>query len=442
VIVVGGGVAGLATASMLRRRGCCVSILERRASLGGRASSREREGFVLESGAHLVGARDRALHALIAEACLEDELLPLRPLRLGQVHAGRFCPIDPVGWRGVARIPGVRAYQAFRLRRFGRLLRRFEGLMDAENPERAVRLDDRSVADFARLYFGRSVLEQWVAPLLAADLQADPEEASRLLFWRHYVARQYTPVGSLRGPLMRLAEALEHPQQDRLEARVEGLEPGPGGRVCVHAGRVGSLEAEGVVLAVPAGPAAAAASELLSAPERELLGRGRTAAAIVLCAALEGRVAEEATRIRVPPDEGWPLASVTFEPGGSRASGCRAPEGSTLAVLVASDAWSRAHLEASDEAVEQVLLGFLERLRPGAAAALRFTTLRRTRHALPRFDVGRYREIRQLRKVERDRRAQGRRLYLAGDHLVAPNLDGAVASGRRAAEALLADLGC
>lgn len=434
--------AGLSAASSLRRRGCEVRILERRASLGGRATSREREGFVLESGAHLVGARDRQFQALIHEACLGDELLPLRPLRLGQVHEGKVHPIEPQGWRGVAHLRGVRSFEALRLHRFGRLLRRFEGLMDAGAPERAARLDDRSVADFTRLYFGRSVLVRWVAPLLAADLQADVEEASRLLFWRHYEARQYTPVGSLRGPLMRLAEALEHPEQDRMEARVDALEPGSGGRILVQSGATGGLEAEAVVLAVPAGQAVQAAAQLLTPPERELLGRGRSAAAIVMCAALDGRPSDQATRIRVPPAEGWPLASVTFEPGGARGTGCRAPEGASLAVLVASDAWSRAHLEASDEVVEKELLGFLERLRPGASGGLRFVTLRRTRHALPRFDVGRYREIRQLRKVESDRRAQGRRLYLAGDHLVAPNLEGAVASGRRAAEALLADLSC
>jgi predicted NAD/FAD-dependent oxidoreductase len=43
--------------------------------------------------------------------------------------------------------------------------------------------------------------------------------------------------------------------------------------------------------------------------------------------------------------------------------------------------------------------------------------------------------------VQEDRRAQGRRLYFAGDHLVGPRPEHAVSSGRRAAAALLADAG-
>ena len=49
-------------------------------------------------------------------------------------------------------------------------------------------------------------------------------------------------------------------------------------------------------------------------------------------------------------------------------------------------------------------------------------------------------QIARTRVVEADRRAHGRRLYLAGDHCVAPTLEGAVVSGLRAARAVRADL--
>lgn len=439
VIVVGGGLSGLAAAWRLRRAGCRVRLLEGRARVGGRATSDEREGYVLDSGPHVVGPRDRHLHALIEQAGLGEEVLPLRPTRLAQAHAGRVHPIDPADWRGVAAIPGLRPWDALRVRRLGRLERRFRDLIDAGVPERGARLDDRSAADFARLYLGRSALDRWVAPVLASEAHADAAEASRLLFWLQERAHGAAPIGTLRGSLSRLAERLHAPGDDHLESDAVAVEPAAeGAAIQVQPASGGALEADAVILAVPAAAARTVAAPLLTTAEGELLGRARCAAAIVLCAALERPLERDATRVRIPPVEGWPVTTIALEPGGPRGP---APEGASLAMLVAGHAWSLAHMDAADEVVEKELLGFLQRLYPGAGSAIRFCALRRHRAALPLFDVGRFREIARLRRVERDRRAHGRRLYLAGDHLVAPSLEGAVVSGSRAAEALLEDFG-
>ncbi len=127
-----------------------------------------------------------------------------------------------------------------------------------------------------------------------------------------------------------------------------------------------------------------------------------------------------------------------MEPGGS---GGPAPEGGALVSLVATHAWSRVHLEADDSVVEKELLGALARALPQASAAIRFREIRRYPHALPHFEVGRYRQLARLRGLDAEQRERGRRLYFAGDHWLAPTLEGAVASGRRAALELAADFG-
>ena len=50
VAVIGGGIAGLATAALLAREGYAVTLLEQRTSLGGRAGSWEHDGFRFDTG--------------------------------------------------------------------------------------------------------------------------------------------------------------------------------------------------------------------------------------------------------------------------------------------------------------------------------------------------------------------------------------------------------
>jgi oxygen-dependent protoporphyrinogen oxidase len=440
IIVVGAGISGLAAARRLRERGCRVTVLERSDRVGGRATGDRREGFCFDAGAHQVCATDRNLLGLIASAGLAERLLPLRPFSLAQVRGGEGLPIDPVGVLGVARLPGVRFHEALRLMRLPRILRRFRSILDPHRPECAARLDDRSIADFTRLYFGRSVLDGWVAPFSADPSLCDPDSTSRVLFLLRYVARRYAPVGTLRSGLADLAHALAQGEATRLGAPVQAIESAAE-RVTVHFAEPEgerSMEADAAVLATRAPVARDIADPLLRTAERDFLARVRYVAAIVVAAALDRAVVGRATRTRVPSTEGWPAAMIAIEPGGA---GAPAPEGKELALVTASDQWSRAHLEAPDEIVEKDLLGLLQRLHPGSSSAVSFATVRRHHQAFPRFDVGRYREIARFRRAQRDLRAGGRRLYFAGDYLVDPSLEGAVTSGFRAADQIVRDFG-
>ena len=169
VLIVGGGLAGVSASAALRRAGCEVQLIEREARAGGRAAGGEREGFRLDAAPFLVSSREQRLLDLIGAASLTERLLPLRPVALVHARGGRLDPAPPAGRRlEVARVGGVRLREALRLHRLARLERRFADLLDPEAPERAVRLDDRSAADFVRLYFGPSVLERWAEPILGS----------------------------------------------------------------------------------------------------------------------------------------------------------------------------------------------------------------------------------------------------------------------------------
>jgi oxygen-dependent protoporphyrinogen oxidase len=426
-VVVGAGPAGLAAALELRERGLRVTLLERAGAPGGRARDEAPDGP--DPAAPLLGAGDARIVERVERAAGDGLRAPLRPAAFALWREGRLEPLaQPKG-----RLARARAGLA--LARVARIEHRFADLLSRDAPERAERFDDRSVAAMGRLYLPRAALAGRVAPLATGLGLGDAEEASRVLslLLRRSLARA---PRVLRGGVEPLAAAAARACDLRLgteAVRVEGA--GAALRVLVAAGA--ALACEAVVLATPAAAARRLADPLLTTPERELLGRATAAPALVLHAALERAPAAQATRVLVPASAGLPVAWLDLAPAGTHA-----PQSGGLASLVAAPGWSRARLEAPDDALLKELSSLLARLVPGSARELRLARVTRHPDAFPLFPVGRYRELARFRRVQLDRRALGRRLYFAGDHLAEPTLEGAVRSALRAASDLASDLGC
>lgn len=72
VLVVGGGLAGLAAATYAARRGASVTLLEKGRELGGRASTQTRDGFSLNQGAHAL-YRSGIGHQVLRELGVKPE---------------------------------------------------------------------------------------------------------------------------------------------------------------------------------------------------------------------------------------------------------------------------------------------------------------------------------------------------------------------------------
>ena len=68
VVILGGGLAGLAAAQALERRGIGATVYERGAAPGGMASSDRLEGFTFDHGPHVSFTKREAIRALLAEA--------------------------------------------------------------------------------------------------------------------------------------------------------------------------------------------------------------------------------------------------------------------------------------------------------------------------------------------------------------------------------------
>ena len=154
VVVVGGGIAGLAAAWHLR--GLDVLVLEASERTGGRIRSEPRGDVWLNFGAHVFGGTESATGRLLAEtgvqaAQVEGRLAAValgdRVVASGAVETYPFrLPLSPR-----SRVALVRAGAKLRLavRRYGAVAAVREGESPAERQQRMLDfLDDRSFSDF------------------------------------------------------------------------------------------------------------------------------------------------------------------------------------------------------------------------------------------------------------------------------------------------------
>ena len=82
VLVVGAGLSGLSVAMEASVRGHHVVVLEKRSTIGGRASSELRDGFPIGYGPHFL-LKKGPLHQLVRKVSkVKPSVLPLRPHRL------------------------------------------------------------------------------------------------------------------------------------------------------------------------------------------------------------------------------------------------------------------------------------------------------------------------------------------------------------------------
>jgi protoporphyrinogen oxidase len=164
-----------------------------------------------------------------------------------------------------------------------------------------------------------------------------------------------------------------------------------------------------------------------SPASREAAEQLHPASALVLALATDAGLSLPARAVFVPAREGGELAGVLDATP-------RGESGSRLLHLVARPGLHARHGHRPDDELAHFLIESATRVLPGVSGRIEAQRLHRLPRALPGFGVGHYRALARIRKALNERPES--RVLLAGDWLVAPHLEGELASGLRAAAEL------
>ncbi|WP_411081165.1 protoporphyrinogen oxidase [Streptomyces sp. cmx-18-6] len=457
VVVIGGGIAGLAAAHRLVATGLRVTLLEAADRLGGKLMTGEIAGVQVDLGAESMLARRPEAVGLAGAVGLADRLQPpatataslwtrdaLRPMPQGHVMG---VPGDPAALSGVLSPEGLARIA-----------------QDRDLTPTPVG-DDVAVGAYVADRLGREVVDRLVEPLLGGVYAGDAYRISM----RAAVPQLFEAVRE-GGPLLEAVRRV----QERAAARqrtgpvFQGLRGGIGtlpgavadavraeggeiltetpvlGLTRTEAGwavrtDTGVITADGVVLATPAWSASALLAAESPAASTELTGVEYASMALVTLAFRRADVeAHEALRGRsgflVPPVDGRTIKASTFSSNKWQWVADAAPGLFVLRTSVGRYG-EEDHLHREDGELVAVSLRDLA-AATGLAARPVDTEVTRWIGGLPQYPVGHHTRVARIR----DEVAKLPALRVCGAVYDGVGIPACVASARRAADEVAEDL--
>ena len=203
IAIVGGGIAGLATAYYLQQQAVTYTLIESSPDLGGKISTDVQDGFVIEGGPDSFITQKPAAARLCRELGLEDHLIGTNDDRrkVYVLDGGRLRPLPD----GVMLVIPTK-FTPFALSPLISLPGKARMGLDLFIPPRRT-ASDESLADFIRRRLGQEALDKIAEPLMAGIHVADPERLSIQSTFPRFVELERRYGSLIKGMLTQKARA-------------------------------------------------------------------------------------------------------------------------------------------------------------------------------------------------------------------------------------------
>jgi protoporphyrinogen/coproporphyrinogen III oxidase len=447
VVVVGGGIAGLAAARRLESaaRDVDVVLVESDDVLGGKIRTERVDGFVIEAAPDSFLSRKERGVGLCEELGLGDQLIGRRPENHRSfVRRGRDLHALPEGLTGMIPTNLDALERTALLSDDGK--ERFAAEIDVPA---AVGDEDESVASFVTRRFGREAYDGLVEPLMTGIYGGDGELLSlratfpqlRVLELEHgsllrslpaqSVTGDGPPFVSLRGGMNTLVTALVASlgrtklllgrPVARVSARADGYD--------VELADGETIRADGVVVATPAFVAAALLEELdadLAAAHADI--PYASSVVVTLAFSTQDRAALDGYGYVIPRAESRDVLACTWT---SQKWEGRAPAGDVLVRIYAGRFGGRDLTLDSDD--ELVALARAEMALLGVTAEPALIRVQRWPRGMPQYVLG---HLERMERIERAL-AEHHGLAVAGAAYRGVGIPDCIRSGETAAESVV-----
>lgn len=429
IAVIGAGPSGLAAAWSLLEARTEVTLFERESFAGGKLRTEEMDGAHVDAGVQLISSTYTSFLALV-HAAGGDAQLQRSP---GRDALWRKNRVHEITYGSVTSMLSSGALPTTLKLKLGAKyvpwLRTQARGLDANDPARTggSEMDTESIAAWGRREMGDDFVDLLVTPLLAAYYGSPAEETTAPVY--HALARvgmDVSVIGAARG-FGGVAAAVHSALQSRgarvhLDTEVTDL------RVHESGVAVGGESFDAAVVAVPA----RAARTLLqaSASLGSWLDAVQVRPSFTVCLRMDKPYPGDYFGLSFPrrSEAGDRVAALCVQ---SRKVRGLVPDGDALVALPAPHAVP-GMIQRADEEIVGEMLRSLEQVITGITKRVVSSRVIRFADAYTLFSVGHLRAIRAF-----DDAWLPRNVALAGDYLMAPTVEGAVRSGRRAADQLL-----
>ena len=453
VVIIGGGISGLATAYSLAKGGVSSTIVESRPRLGGVIQTERVDGCTIEAGPDSFLSAKPAAMDLIRELGLADDVIGSNDhLRVTFVKKnGRLVPLPD----GLMMMVPTKILPLVTTGLVGLGTKVQMGMELLRAPK--VHAEDQSVADFVREHYGQEAVDYLAEPLLSGIYGGDPRQLSVTAVLPRFVElaskygsltrgviamRAQAPKGqpspplfrTLKGGLGQMVDSVRAYIQGKTEVargRAEAIErEGSGYRV-----RIGGewLGADHVVVACEAYNAGA----LLTAVDARLAGILSSAQYSSSMTVALGYDAADFARLPegfgflVPKKERRRLVACTWV--GTKFSN-RVPESKLVARCFLGGMEDAAALAESDESVTAAVIEELREIA-GVTARPKFTRIFRWPKSMAQYTVG---HPARLAEIE-SRLKELPGLRLAGNAYQGIGIPDCIRMGRAAGESILVE---